>query len=114
MSTTSNSNDSGGALAPRYFVRIIGVGPWMEVTKEKYIDLERSAGFSPHVPPGEACGAFSNGCISGCTWFPQVWSGIGTQYVPATNVIEIGSDWHHILGAPGTVAPKHTPKKGSL
>lgn len=56
-----------------YFVRVSGVGPWVEVTKEKYIHLEQAAGFRPKVPGEVACGSFGNGYIDGRTGYPQVY-----------------------------------------
>ncbi len=91
----------------RYFVRVSRVGPWIEVTKDKYIDLEQAAGFRSKVPGEVACGSFGSGCIDGTTSFPKVYvqgsyieaeGPFSSKYEPAKNVIEIGSDWYIALG----------------
>lgn len=84
----------------RYFVRIAGLGPWIEVGKEQYLGMERAAGFRSKTTGEPACGSFGNGCIDGTTFYPATWNGKDGDdcgYTPATNVVEIGSDWHEML-----------------
>lgn len=47
--------------------------PWMQVTQEDYVRLERAAGFRPKPGHGPvATSAFSGGGVRGQTWRPEV------------------------------------------
>ncbi|MCC6934222.1 MAG: hypothetical protein IT406_00800 [Candidatus Yanofskybacteria bacterium] len=54
-------------MKKRYWLRLPGL-PWREVSRERYIEVERNAGFRPKPglePPATA--AFSNGIVAGTT-----------------------------------------------
>ncbi|MCC6405066.1 MAG: hypothetical protein IT405_01625 [Candidatus Yanofskybacteria bacterium] len=53
-------------MQKRYWLRRPGL-PWREVSRERYIRAERTAGFRSKSEFGPATAAFSNGIIAGTT-----------------------------------------------
>jgi hypothetical protein len=55
----------------KYFIKICGTDNWTEVTKEKYIQVERGAGFRSKFGPNETATAyFSDGQVEGKVVYP--------------------------------------------
>lgn len=80
----------------RFFVRVYGIDPWNEISKDRYLQLEESAGFRSKTPGEPACASFENGLIEGTTSWPSVWEQAKQVFVPATNVIQRRSPlWKH-------------------